>query len=215
MQQRESATGQRLEMLNRDLTGTKKLLEVVVWAVLKSFEGVTLEYEMVSSTGVKAYIDVHYAPLDVAFECDGFVAHSEKITRDRFDFEKTRVRTMALIGLTYKPYSKDQLDKQPDACRRSFFELIGQRSSLAGSLAMEQLSVYEREVIRYALQLMRPLRISDVNYTLQCKYDLSHKVIYQLINKRLLKPIGTGSKRYHEYILLPLAKEYLVQRNRI
>jgi hypothetical protein len=52
-QQRESASGQRLEMLNRDLSGTKKLLEFVVWPVLKSFVGVILEYQIVSSIGVK------------------------------------------------------------------------------------------------------------------------------------------------------------------
>jgi hypothetical protein len=95
-QQRELARGQRLVMLNRDLSGTKKLLEVVVWPVLKSFQGVILEYEF--------------------------------------------------------------LDKQSDACRRSFYELLGRYTSIAGSRAMDELTVYEREVIRYSFSLHRDIR---------------------------------------------------------
>jgi hypothetical protein len=53
--QKKMATGQRLEMLNRDLSGTEKLLEVVIWPILHSFEGIVLEYELVSLTGVKVY----------------------------------------------------------------------------------------------------------------------------------------------------------------
>ncbi|WP_276353672.1 hypothetical protein [Cohnella caldifontis] len=50
-QQQAEASGQRLEMLKRDLTGTKKLLEVTVWPVMRSFEGLILEHEMVSTSG--------------------------------------------------------------------------------------------------------------------------------------------------------------------
>jgi hypothetical protein len=209
-QQRESASGQRLEMLNRDLSSTKKLMEVVVWPVLKSFEGVILEYEIVSSTGVKVYIDVFYEPLGIAFECEGFVVHAEKITRDRFDFEKMRVRTMGIYGFKYTPFSRDQLDKQPDTCRRSFYELLGRYSSIAGSKAMDELTVYEREVIRYVLRLMRPFRLSDVKFCLQCGYERAHNVIICLQNKKLIKPLGNTDQRVHQYEIFLLAREYML-----
>jgi len=64
-----------------------------------------LKYEITSSSGVKMYMDVLYVPLLTALECEGFVVHAEKITRDRFDFEKTRVRSMAVNGITYMPFS--------------------------------------------------------------------------------------------------------------
>jgi hypothetical protein len=209
-QQRTSASGQRLEMLSRDLSGTKKLLEVVVWPALNSFEGVILECEIMSSTGVKVYIDIFYEPLGIAFECEGFVVHAEKITRDRFDFEKMRVRTMGIYGFRYTPFSRDQLDKQPDACRRSFYELLGRYTSIAGSKAMEELSVYEREVIRYSFRLIRHIRLEDVCYCLKVKHEAARKVIKNLVSKKILVPKGTGTLRCHEYQVLPKGKDYLL-----
>ncbi len=51
--QQRKAEGRRLEMLKRDLTGTKKWLEAALRPVLKSFEGVALEHEVVSSSGMR------------------------------------------------------------------------------------------------------------------------------------------------------------------
>ena len=58
---------------------------------------------MVSLSGVRMFIDAFYEPLEIAFESEGFVAHAEKITRDRFNFERVRVRTMALYGYNMFP----------------------------------------------------------------------------------------------------------------
>lgn len=208
-QQRRSASGGRLERLHKDLTGEKKLLEVVIWPVLKSFDGITLEHEIVSTTGVKIYIDAFYHPLEFAFESHGFVVHAENITRDRFSFEQMRIRTIAMYRYKYIPFSWDQLDKSPDASRRSLYELIGRYSSNAG-LAFEELTVFEREVLRYALRLARPLRLEDVRYCLQCGNEGTRNVLRKLVHKSLLKPIGSGTKRYHEYELLPKARDYML-----
>lgn len=56
-EQVRGAEGQRLEMLKRDLSGTKKRLEKVVVPVLGTFKGIILEHEMVSLSGVKIYGD--------------------------------------------------------------------------------------------------------------------------------------------------------------
>jgi hypothetical protein len=83
-QQKRSAGGMRLEQLQKELTGEKKLLSAVIWPVLKSFAGLTMEHEVLSQTGVKIYIDVFYEPLGLAFESEGYVVHAENITRERF-----------------------------------------------------------------------------------------------------------------------------------
>jgi hypothetical protein len=208
--QKKSATGQRLEMLNRDLSCTKKLLEVVVWPVLQSFKRIILEHEIMSSTGVKLYIDIYYEPLGIAFESEGFVVHAEKITRDRFSFDKMRIRSIGQYEYRYTPFSRDELDKQPEACRRSFYEIIGKYSTRIGGRAFKELSVYEREVIRYGLLLNRPFRVSDVKECLNCEYKRAHGVITQLRTKKLIEPCGTGKERVHSYVLLPMARKYLL-----
>lgn len=207
-EQRANARGQRCELLEGDLAGTKRLLEHL-WTVLGSFEGIILEYEFIGANGERNYIDVYYEPLAIGFECEGFVPHAETITRRRFSYEKRRVRRKAKLRIVYYPFSKDELDHEPEMCRQDLREIIGIHTSVAGSRAMEQLSVYEREVLRYALRLMRPLKLEDVKYCLGCKYARARKVIDQLESKNMLKAIGSGTERFHEYEMLPKGKEIL------
>jgi hypothetical protein len=196
-------------MLYKDLTGTKKLLEVVLWPVLKSFDGLTLEFEVVSASGVRIFIDVFYAPLEFAFESEGFVAHSDNITRDRFSFERMRVRTMAICRYLYIPFTWDELDKKAESCRRAFYELLGRYTKLTGG-SYSEFSLFEREVIRYALQLNRPIRLGDACHCLQSGPEFSRRVLRNLMEKKLLKPIAGNTHRHHTYVLEDIAREYLI-----
>lgn len=207
-EQRQSATGMRLEMLQRDLTGTKKLLSSVLWPVLKSFEGLILEYEIVSMSGVKIYIDVFYEPLRLSFESEGFVVHAEKITRDRFSFERMRVRTMVTYGYKYIPFSWDELDKNPEACRRSVFEMLGRFTSPMGN-GHSDLSVNEREVLRHTLGLNRSIHLNDICQCLQLGPEAARSVLRKLVEKNLIIPLGKGTKRYHRYLIRDGVADYL------
>jgi hypothetical protein len=193
-EQRRTAKGLRLEQLEKDLTGEKKLLSAVLWPVLKSFERLTMEYERVSQTGVRIFIDVFYEPLGLAFESEGYVAHAENVTRERFTFERMRVRTIAMYGYKYIPFSWDELDKRPEACQRSVYELLGRFSSTYGK-SYTDLSVSEREVIRYALRLNRSFRLS---------------VLRSLMDKGLIRSLGTGKQRFHEFAMEDKARDYML-----
>lgn len=81
------------------------------------------------------------------FECDGYVPHVELMTRDRFSFERMRVRSFALIGYKYIPFSRDEMDKKPEMCRRAVYELIGR---YGGGDRLMELPVWMREVLRHA-----------------------------------------------------------------
>lgn len=207
--QRHSASGQRLEQLKKDLTGEKKLLKDVLWPVLKSFDDLIMEYEMVSTTGVKLYIDIAFIPLRIAFESEGFVVNAENITRDRFMFERMRIRTIAMNGFKYIPFSWDELDKRSDSCRRSVYELLGRFSSSSG-LAHSELTVSEREIIRYALHLNRPFGLQDACFCLQLGPKPTRSVLVKLLEKRLIIPISKGKQRNHGYILEEKAIQYML-----
>ena len=90
--QDKSASGRRLEMLKKDLIGERKLLRML-YSVFNTFDGMILEYDLISINGMRMFIDVFYEPLKLAFECEGYVVHAELITRDRFNFERMRIRT--------------------------------------------------------------------------------------------------------------------------
>ena len=157
-----------------------------------------------SMSGMRIYVDVFYAPLRIAFESEGFVVHAENITRDRFNFERMRVRT--LIGCEYKyiPFTWDELDKKPETCRRTIYELLGRFSNTAG-----EISVKEKEVLRQAQYLNRPFCIGDICDWLRLKQDASRRVLRMLLEKNLITPIGSGTIRYHQYTLQERAIELL------
>jgi hypothetical protein len=199
-EQVRGASGQRLELLHRDLTGTKKLLEMVLLPVLGSFEGLLLEHEMVSLTGTKIYGDAFHPQLRTVFEEDSFVTHAEKITRDRFSFERARARSIATLGLTYFPYSRDELEKKPDFCQRNLYELIGRIGNVDGT-GLQRLPVYEREVMRFAVLRNKPFRLAEECEWLQLKRETCRKIIRDLEVKGFVYPVGGGRTRCHEFMI--------------
>jgi len=206
-EQKRSAAGQRKEMLQRDLSGTYQMLKTVVWPVKKSLEGLTLELEVISRSGVRVYVDAFEHDSRLALESEGYVVHAEKITRDRFDFEKMKVRTIGAYGYFYTPFTRDELEKRPDECRSSYAELRGIHAATRGDAFIE-LNLFEREVLRYALHLHRTLRIEDVKVCLGLERQTVYKVLKSLVEKQILIPAGDGDKRIHLYDLGEKAYRY-------
>lgn len=203
-----SAKGARLEHLKREKSGEKKLFEVLAWPIFRSFEGWILEFEIVSSNGLRIYVDAYYEPLRFFLECEGYAVHADTITRDRFDFERTRIRTIGGFG-TFIPFTRDQLDKKPDACRSSMFELLG-RHSTNPHTAYSELTLHEREMIRYGLFLGRPFRMSDMQICLQAGPEFCRKVARGMMEKELIRPATFRSFRHHRYALEEKAKNYFL-----
>lgn len=196
-EQLQSATGRRREMLLQDLTAERKMFKEALWPAFRSFQGFIMQYELVTFTGVTIFIDAFFAPMRIAFESEGFVAHAENITRDRFDFERFRIRTLANKGILYYPFTWDELNKKPDKCRTSLFELLG---TLGGG-APEEFSLYERALITFASRVNRPIRLIDARLCLGKGEDTCRRVIRDLESKHILKPMLADRQRNHAYVL--------------
>lgn len=207
-EQIRNAEGQRLEMLQRDLAGTKVLLKEVLFPVLGTLEGLELEYEMVSLSGVKIYADVFHSKLRIVFEEDSFITHAEKITRDRFSFERARARSVAILGYAYFPYSRDELEKKPSFCQRNLYELIGRIGNVAGG-GLQKLPVYEREVLRSALLCSHPFGLAEVGEWLQLTKESCRRIMRDLVAKSLIHSIGGGSIRFHKFMISEKGLELL------
>lgn len=207
--QRRGAEGRRKEMLERDLAGTKMMVENVLLPVFGSFDDLILEHQMISGAGVSIFGDVFHSRLGIVFEEDHYVTHAEKITRDRFDFERARARSVAIFGYAYFPYSRDELLKKPELCRRDLYQLIGRHGTLAGAGWM-QLPVFERELLRCGLMLNQPFRLGDVSGWLQMRNDTCRSVVRSLEEKGLVKPIGGGKARCYEFAITDQAVELLL-----
>lgn len=207
-EQQKTASPRRLAMLQRDLSGTKRMLKVL-WPALKTFDGITLEHEIVSISGVKIFIDAFYEPFEFALESDGFVAHAEKITRDRFDFERMRIRTIAKYSYKYVPFSRDELDKKPELCLQSFYELVGRHGANL-SRSNELLSVYEREVIRLGMTLHRSFSFGELMDYLQLGRQSSRKIMRGLLDKEMILLEGGSKQRFYRFRLSERAKDWFI-----
>ncbi|WP_372629059.1 hypothetical protein [Cohnella sp.] len=166
-EQKDSASGARLELLQKHGEGERKLLVDVVWPVRQSFSGIVLEKEIATLTGAKAYIDVFDETVLFGIEAEGYTVHAGNITRARFDFERNKVRSMASLGIRYIPFTYDEMDKKPEACRRALFELYGKYGTNADSETYKEATPNERELIRHAMRLGRPFQMSDVRICLR------------------------------------------------
>lgn len=208
-EQMSLASGRRLERLRQVDYGEKLLFSHVLWPVFQSFDGFEMEYELKNMSGISVYVDAMYVPLRLAFECEGFVPHAEKVTRDRFSFEKERARAIAFHKCKYVPFSRDEMKSDSAKCQRHVYELLG-RYSGSDDAAIRELTVYEREVIRYAIYLNKPFKLADACYCLQLQEDTARKVLRTMLEKRLIQPVGQGTKTIRFYKLTERAKDYLL-----
>lgn len=208
-EQMRKAGGARLEQLRREKTGERKLFADVLRPVMpsSSLAEVVLEYEMVSLSGVRIYLDFYFPTFRWAVECLGYVPHAEMMTRERFDFEQVRVHTLDVYSITHIPFSWDQINKKTEYCRRVMYEMLGRNSAVPGD-AYRDLTIHEREVIRYAKYLNRPLKIGDVCSCTHLKDDAARNIIKMMVSKGLVKPLGKGKVRFHQFLLDEKAYKY-------
>lgn len=199
-EQKRTASSRRLEMLNKKLTGEISLLKNVIYPVIGSFDGLEMEYEMVSLNGMLIFGDFFYKPVESIIECEGFVSHAEMITRDRFDFEKMRMRTFAEYDYPFIPYSWDDIDKRPEVCRRHLYAILGKHGGIPNKQQYD-IPVYEREMIRYALRINRPFGVKDACDCLQLGKSSSYNLLRTMREKGLIRPVGAAKARIYYYVL--------------
>ncbi|SFA71420.1 hypothetical protein SAMN05216312_10177 [Cohnella sp. OV330] len=197
--QRREVRGMRREMLERDLYGTRILLSKLLLPVLKTLEGLELEYEVLSQNGVKLSADAFFKPLRHVYECEGFVPHVELMTRERHDFVQSRLRTFAAKRFIYVPFSRDELEKKTEACRRSLYEIIGEQTTSQQSSRLYLLPIVERELLRFALHVSNRFSLPSACQSLGIGESSARKHLRSLYDKRLLRSIGSGDRRLHYY----------------
>ncbi len=187
----------RREMLEKDMTGTKKLCEIL-WQAFGTIDEFVLEQEWVSEMGVKIYADVYHPVLRIIFEALGYVVHAEKITRQRHSFEQMRIRSFMKLGLKFMPFSWDELDQKPELCVRSIYEFLGRYGNPTSNGWMD-LPVNEREIIRCAAAHVRPFSLSDVCGWLHMTPPPARRTLRSLVGKEWIEPVGGGPQRAYQF----------------
>ncbi|CAM3750279.1 hypothetical protein COLU111180_06640 [Cohnella lubricantis] len=191
--------GQRREMLERDLSNTRTMLEVL-YPVIRSLDDVVLEYEMIALSGIRIYGDAFLRSSGTVLEEENYITHAEQITRKRFSFERARTRSVTALGYAYYPYSRDELEQQPESCRRDLQALISMKLSGTGAGLLE-LPVVEREALRFAALRLKSFQLVELSDWLRMSKEASSRAARSLVAKGLLVRIGGGEHRCFEFAI--------------
>lgn len=102
----------------------------------------------------------------------------------------------------------DDIEQRPRLWQQLLQQMIGRL--FGASDGNEELGANERDILRLALRLDRPVHLSDVKTTIGCGYQTARKHIQQLEQKGWLKASDGGLERVHSWRLCATARPYIL-----
>ncbi|QSO51619.1 DNA-binding response regulator [Alicyclobacillus curvatus] len=200
---RELRSGPRLQRLANGLGhGETAFLKNVWWPLFHHFDYLHPEYEVRDYRGGIRYVDFAYIEpsFRIAIEIDGITTHWREITQSQF-FEHDQRQNMLIIdGWYVLRFTYDAIKEQPRVCQQTLQQLIGRWKTV--SREFDELSIFERELVRFTSRSLKPVTPSDVREELQISGSYARLLLSNLTNKRWLMP-ASGQIRHRSYVLHP------------
>lgn len=200
-QHMKSRTGERRGRLVRGHNFAEKLfLQNVWWPMFESLGDLHPEYEVYDWNRKSQFLDFAYLPQTgsgFGIECDGYQSHVKDMDREKFNYSVNRDTFLTGMGWRMIHFSFDDIQQRPEVCRM-LLQLV-----LAPYLARKSASVTilseEKEVLRFAWRLGRPVRPKDVAMHFCINFRTARRLLQSLSEKGLLKPFNQGERiRYYE-----------------
>ncbi|TLS53030.1 DNA-binding response regulator [Paenibacillus antri] len=184
--------------------GERRFLRDVWWPAVGSFEHLHPQYEVRDFEGNAIRIDFAYLrpPFRICIEVE------ENPCRSASEPRAERLAADYWIVLRF-PLADVLQD--PLRCRRTLTGAFD-RMFRDETTDPSRLSPGEKDILRLAARSVRPTKPSDVMRALQVSDKTARALLKSLVDKRLLRPAGTGSKRIRAYepALEPLLLLYMV-----
>ena len=193
--------GERLRRLEKGLGYAGQLFIDKVWLpAFGHLEYLHPEYEVTDFRDGRRYIDFAYVRpwLKIAIENDGYGPHCRDMSRDEFADERDRQTDLVIDGWKVVRFSVDRIRDQPRACMRRIEHIIG--CYLADVERLKGLMLEEREIVRMAIRLARPIEVNDARACLAVTDKTARKWLKSLVLKKMLVP-AADLQRVHAYRL--------------
>ncbi|WP_339255982.1 hypothetical protein [Paenibacillus sp. FSL P2-0136] len=202
-------TGERRGRLLRGHNYAEKLfLQNVWWPLFESLEQLHPEYEVYDWNRKSQFLDFAFLPQNgtrFGIECDGYQSHIKDMDREKFNYALNRDTFLTGMGWKMLHFSFDDIQQRPEVCRMLLQLALAPylaRSRVAG----EQLLSGEKDVLRLAWQMGRPLRPKDVTDYFEINFRTARKLLSVLSEKGLLQPVA-GGRGIRSYELRPMHKD--------
>jgi len=186
-------TGERKGRLERGHAHAEKLLlHNVWWPLFGSFEHLHPEYEVYDWNRKSVFLDFAFLPSvgRIGIECDGYQSHVRDLDREGFSYSLKRDTFLTGMGWKMVHFSYDDVKERPEVCRMLLQMIFGPHIMQDHKLAPAR--VVEKEVLRLAWQLGKPIRPIDVSSKMDVNYRTASKWLRSLVDKGWLRPIPTA-----------------------
>lgn len=210
----ERRTGERKGRLERGHQHAEQLfLKQVWWPIAGDFDDLHPEYEILDWRGRPYFADFAYLPSNLKFiiEIKGYSVHVASMDRQRYSMELNRELFLQALGYRVVSMAYDDIADRPELCIMLLKNLLGAYrpgKSMSGSSHLE---AFDRELIRLAFTLARPIRPGDIAGHFGVSHQTAIKHLNILSQKGWMAPVirSREQKRITLYTLAPDAWQYL------
>jgi len=178
-----------------------EMLKKVWLPAFGHFQHLHPEYEVRDFLEGRRFLDFAYIrpPIRIAIEVDGYGPHQRDISRRQFCDDRIRQMHLTNDGWIVIRIGYDDLIERPKVWQQLLLQFIGR--IFGSGIELPELYSHEREIVRLALRMGRPLKLPDVQRYLGCGYRASRKWMDQLERSGWFQPVGGGDSRVHAWRL--------------
>ncbi|WP_339818341.1 hypothetical protein MKZ15_22520 [Paenibacillus sp. FSL R7-0216] len=146
--------------------------------------------------------------MKLLFEIKGYAAHVRDMDRQKFSHELNRETFLHAMGYQVISFAYDDVERRPELCinllRMVFSRYYPERAPVSRGL------LAEKELIRLAVQLARPIRPVDVKWHFEVDYRTALMMLKKCCYKGWLRPVLNGNgERILQYELIRGVIQYL------
>ncbi|MEK0317159.1 DUF559 domain-containing protein [Cohnella sp. 56] len=192
-------SGERRGRLERGHREAEKLFCKNVWWKLHGhFDGLHPEYEVRDWRGLSYFCDfVWIGPaVKLVIEIKGFGPHVRDMDRHKYCNELNRETYLTAMGYQVVSFAYDDVAARPDLCVTLLRLLMSRYHAQIAPLGMDKL--IEKEIVRLAATLARPIRPIDVESHLGINHRVAVRALIQLCENGLFSV--TRGPRHHRNV---------------
>ncbi|MNW59820.1 hypothetical protein D3C74_377650 [compost metagenome] len=153
------------------------------WPLVGNFDDLHPEYEVLDWRGLSYFCDFVWLTqhIKLIFEIKGFGPHVRDMDRQKYCNELNRETFLAAIGFQVISFAYDDVAHRPELCITLLRMVLSRYQT--SSTPIDVSSLLEREIIRLACTLSRPLRPVDVENHLNVNHRTAVRALQTLASK--------------------------------